>query len=133
LLVSLDIDADSAPPGRCGTCRRCIDACPAGAIVPAGSPGEPAFTVDSRRCISYLTIEHRGATPEALRAAVGRNVFGATFVRTSALESPGGYNGDPAFAPVRFAPPLDYLAGLGEEEFRQVFAEAPSGAAGTGA
>jgi epoxyqueuosine reductase len=124
LLVSLDIEADSPPPGRCGTCRRCIDACPTGAIVPADTPGGPAFTVDSRRCISYLTIEHRGATPEALRAAVGRNVFGCDICQdVCPWNRRAAITGDPAFAPVLFAPPLHYLAGLGEEEFGQVFAE----------
>ncbi len=73
LLGSLLVDAalePSAPmPRRCGTCRRCVAACPTGAIGPDG-------TVDARRCVSYLTIEHKGSIPAGLRAGVGGAVFG---------------------------------------------------------
>src|SRR4029078_645845 len=67
LLVSLDIQPDGPPPGRCGTCTRCIDACPPQAIVPSGSH----HAVDSRLCISYFTIELRGGIPEEHRPAAG--------------------------------------------------------------
>jgi len=61
--------ADLPAPDRCGTCTRCIVACPTQAIV---APGE----LDSRLCISYLTIEKRGEIPNELRAGMGRHVFG---------------------------------------------------------
>ena len=69
ILTSLDLTPDIPAPDRCGTCSRCITACPTDAIV---APGE----LDARLCISYLTIEKRGEIPEELRAGMGRHVFG---------------------------------------------------------
>src|SRR3954447_16769770 len=68
VLVSLEIEPDGPAPDRCGTCTRCIDACPTDAIGPLG--------VDSTRCISYFTIELRGPVPEEHRAGIGTHVFG---------------------------------------------------------
>ena len=83
LLTTLAIEPralDCAPPDRCGTCTRCIDACPTDAIVP--SP-DGRFELDSRLCISYFTIELRTAIPEAQRPALGAHIFGCdAFVRT---------------------------------------------------
>jgi epoxyqueuosine reductase len=69
LLVDVPIMPDKPQRGRCGRCRRCLDACPTGALV-------DAFEVDARRCISYLTIEHRGWIPRALRGSMGGWIFG---------------------------------------------------------
>jgi epoxyqueuosine reductase len=60
---------------RCGACDRCRRACPAGCIL-------PDRTVDSRRCVSYLTIEHRGSIPEELRGSIGRSIFGCDVCQT---------------------------------------------------
>ena len=72
LLTSLELTADSPPADRCGTCRRCIDACPTSAIV----RGENGWQVDSRACISYLTIEKRGSIDSDMQEEMGDHLFG---------------------------------------------------------
>jgi epoxyqueuosine reductase len=122
LLVSLAIKPDAPPPGRCGTCTRCIDACPTAAIVPAG----PGFTVDSRLCISYLTIELRGAIPVERRAGMGGHVFGCDICQdVCPWNRRAAAAGDPAFAPRELAPPLEKLAAVTEDEFRSMFGGTP--------
>jgi len=69
IYVDLPLPIDVPATAHCGTCVRCIDVCPTGAIV-------AAHRLDARRCISYLTIEHEGAIPEALRAPIGNRIFG---------------------------------------------------------
>ena len=78
LLVSLEIAPDAPPPDRCGTCMRCVDACPTAAIV-------PGVGLDATLCISYFTIELRGAIPEEWRRGSGRTCSGATFARMCVL------------------------------------------------
>ncbi len=122
LLTSIDIDPDSPPPDRCGSCTRCIDACPTAAIVPAGD----RFALDSRRCISYFTIELRSAIPEESRAAMGKHVFGCDICQdVCPWNRRATVTHDSAFAPREFAPSLEKLAALSEAEFRAMFRGSP--------
>ncbi|WP_407935166.1 tRNA epoxyqueuosine(34) reductase QueG [Cupriavidus plantarum] len=69
ILVDIPLPADPPETPHCGQCTRCIDICPTQAIL-------APYRMDARRCISYLTIEHKGAIPEALRAPMGNRVYG---------------------------------------------------------
>ena len=69
IYCSLDLPVDSPEKEHCGTCERCIDICPTQAI-------RGPYRLDARRCISYLTIEHKGSIPEPLRPLIGNRVYG---------------------------------------------------------
>ena len=123
LLVTLAIAPDAPPADRCGSCMRCVEACPTAALVPGQGLGA---TLDATRCLSYFTIELRGDIPEAQRAAMGAHVFGCDICQdVCPWNGRAPVTGDPAFAPRRFAPRLEELAGIGEEEFGAMFGDTP--------
>jgi epoxyqueuosine reductase len=120
ILTSMEIEPDSPPPDRCGTCTRCIDACPTEAIPAQG------YEIDARRCIPYFTIELRGAVPEEMRGAMGQHVFGCDICQdVCPWNRKAPMAEEPAFEPRHFAPRLEDLADLTEAEFRERFQASP--------
>jgi epoxyqueuosine reductase len=121
ILTSLELQADLPAADRCGSCTRCIEACPTHAFT---APGE----LDARLCISYLTIEKRGEIPEETRAGMGHQVFGCDICQDVCPWNRKA----PVTAAAEFQPreglvnpPLDWLAGMQAEEFRTVFRGSP--------
>ena len=128
ILTSLELAPRGEAPFRCGTCRRCIDACPTDAFVELAADQGPTHALDSRLCIAYWTIELRGSIPEKHRAATGQHLFGCDICqdvcpwnhpRRAAVTS------EEAFRPTNREPDLEELAALSEEEFNARFAGTP--------
>ncbi len=122
LLLDIDLPADAPhATDHCGTCTRCLDACPTDAFV---SPG----VLDSRRCISYLTIEHRDPIPAALRGPMGDWLFGCDVCQdVCPWNRRGSQATDDTLFPLPQSQPMDLLAlfDLDEESFRQRFRKTP--------
>lgn len=114
LLVSLDLAPEAPVAERCGNCRRCIEACPTKAIIPSGQT-QPAWTLDARRCLSYLTVELRGAIPTEFHLALGGHVFGCDICQDVC---PWNRKTPPTGEP---AASLEELAKLTEAEFQERF------------
>jgi epoxyqueuosine reductase len=124
LITTLELAPEAPPPDRCGTCMRCIESCPTHAIVPAAGDG---WTIDARRCISYLNIELRGTFSEEQQAWLGPRVFGCDICQdVCPWNARAPETNDPAFRPLYDpAPPLEELAALTAEEFRERFRGTP--------
>ena len=124
VLTSLELPADTPAPDRCGSCTRCIDACPTQAIV---APGK----LDARLCIAYLTIEKRGAIPEELRPAMGHHIFGCDICQDVCPWNNKAGNapptGLPEFQPQEqlYQPDLRWLARMDVETYRRTFRGSP--------
>jgi epoxyqueuosine reductase len=121
ILTSLELEPDLPAPDRCGTCTRCIEACPTDALI-------APYQLDSNLCISYLTIEKRGEIPEVMRAGMGRHVFGCDICQdVCPWNRKAPSTSAPEFAPrpELVNPALDWLAEISEEEFRTTFRGSP--------
>ncbi len=121
ILTSLELTPDLPAPDRCGSCTRCIDACPTDALI-------APYRLDSNRCISYLTIEKRGPIPEDLRSGIGRHVFGCDICQDVCpwnRKAPATTAHEFDARPGLVNPALDWLAEISEEEFRQTFRGSP--------
>ena len=117
ILTSLELTPDLPAPDRCGTCTRCIEACPTDAIL-------APYQLDSNRCISYLTIEKRGSIPEELRGGIGHHVFGCDICQDVCpwnRKSPSSAAPEFEPRPGLVNPALAWLAEMSTEEFREVF------------
>jgi len=121
IFTTLDLPVDAPGEDHCGSCTACLDACPTGAF-PA--PGQ----LDARRCISYLTIEHKGPVPEALRPALGNRIYGCDDCLAACPWNKFAVAAQESRYLARddlTAPPLAALAALDDAGFRAKFAGSP--------
>jgi epoxyqueuosine reductase len=124
ILTSLELPADTPAADRCGSCTRCIDACPTNAIV---APGK----LDARLCIAYLTIEKRGSLPEESRSGMGHHIFGCDICQDVCPWNNKSGNAPPTSLPEfqpqerLFHPDLRWLAQMDEETYRKTFRGSP--------
>jgi epoxyqueuosine reductase len=123
ILTSLDLAPDLPAPDRCGSCTRCIDACPTDALI-------APYQLDSNKCISYLTIEKRGALPhdDKLLSEMGRHVFGCDICQDVCpwnRKAPATKADELQAREELVNPTLDWLAEMSAEEFRQTFRGSP--------
>jgi epoxyqueuosine reductase len=119
ILTTADLARDEPLADRCGDCTACLDACPTEAFM------EP-YLLDARRCISYLTIELKGAIPEDLQSQIRKWIFGCDVCQEVCpwnREFP--LSRHPAFYPARPFPPLADLLVMEETEFRERFKGSP--------
>ena len=117
VLTTAAMPADDAQPDRCGTCTACLDACPTTAF-------DAPYSLDARRCIAYLTIEHRGPIAEEFHAAIGEWLFGCDICQEVCpwnRLAPQARGTTPATPP----PPPEVLIAMTDAEFRERFRGSP--------
>ena len=121
IITNLGLEYDSPAPERCGTCTRCIDECPTDAL-------RGPFELDSRLCISYLTIELRDKIPRELRDGIGNNVFGCDICQdVCPWNKRAETTDDTSFQPrdELYNPELSEFASLDSDQFRALFKGSP--------
>jgi epoxyqueuosine reductase len=117
VFTTLDLEPDTAEQDHCGSCQRCLDICPTKAF-------PTPYTIDSRRCISYLTIEHKGHIAREFRQAIGNRIYGCDdCLAVCPWNKFAAASREAAFAPRNelAAPLLKELAGLDDASFREIF------------
>jgi epoxyqueuosine reductase len=121
LFTNLELPEDAPETDHCGSCRACLDACPTGAF--------PApYKLDARRCISYLTIEHKGPIPHELRPLIGNRIYGCDDCLAVCPWNKFAQEGREAKLAARAenrAPSLSELARLDDAAFRLRFSKSP--------
>jgi epoxyqueuosine reductase len=113
-------------PDRCGSCTRCLEACPTGALT-------APYQMDATRCISYLTIEHKGSIAPELMEGMGRQVFGCDICQDVCpwnRKAPVSTDGELEARPELINPALEWLADMDEGEFERTFNGSPVRRAG---
>jgi epoxyqueuosine reductase len=121
IITTLELEPDAPEKNRCGSCTRCLAACPTAAIT-------APFELDARRCISYLTIELKGPIPLELRPAIGNRIFGCDDCLAACPWNRFAWEGRMMKAHARgdlAAPDLQELLSLDETEFKRRFAGTP--------
>jgi epoxyqueuosine reductase len=121
ILTTLELPADAPELDHCGSCQACLDICPTAAF-------PRPYQLDPRRCISYLTIEHKGPIPHELRAAIGNRIYGCDDCLAVCPWNKFARAGREARLAAREslqAPPLAMLAALDDAAFRSLFARSP--------
>jgi epoxyqueuosine reductase len=121
IFTTLELARDASDENRCGSCRACLDACPTGAFP---SP----YRLDARKCISYLTIEHKGAIPHEFREAIGNRIYGCDDCLAVCPWNKFAQEGREAKLSAREAlraPSLAELSRLDDASFRALFAKSP--------
>ena len=121
IITTLELEPDAEGLEQCGSCTRCLDACPTGALVEPG-------VLDSARCLSYLTIEHRGDVPDAYQAAIGTHVYGCDICQeVCPYNQPAPASSDDAWQPRAGLdlPGLVELSSRSDDELRTLIKGTP--------
>jgi epoxyqueuosine reductase len=117
IFTTLDLTPDQPAPDLCGSCRKCLDACPTGAF-------PEAYTLDATRCISYLTIEKRGEIPSEFHDAIGLNLYGCDICQDVCPWNHWKITGnEPAFKAreQNWNPDVEKLSNITDEEFSRLY------------